>query len=183
VHWSENPKELKKRRKENGLSQADLANLIGVTRQVIADIESGRRKDWNDVRSQLWEAIANRAYQLSQKPKQHFSLAALNDPDKRDELFRLHQAEQRNNAIPEAKVERLEALVRILQRLDQSNKELISIYQNEVVPELRKKDARITELQKQVSELRSLYELGTQAALANEKFEQLREKLTLTPER
>jgi transcriptional regulator with XRE-family HTH domain len=59
LRWFEDPKELRKRRKELGITQHGLAKLAKVKRSLISDIEAGRRPLSEDVRTPLWQAISD----------------------------------------------------------------------------------------------------------------------------
>src|SRR5438874_11882962 len=59
LRWFEDPKELRKRRKQLGITQHGLAKLAKVKRSLISDIEAGRRPLSEDVSKPLWEAITD----------------------------------------------------------------------------------------------------------------------------
>jgi hypothetical protein len=86
-------------------------------------------------------------------------------------------------------VEYLEKQIKTLDNLERCSDEIIEL-QKGLIAELQKessrkgsdKDARIAELEAQVKDLRELYEAGTTAELARERYEQLHEKvLAVTP--
>ena len=56
--WFEDPGELKRVRKKLGLSQSELAMRAGVSREILANIETGRRSLSGDLRHALWAALA-----------------------------------------------------------------------------------------------------------------------------
>ncbi len=64
-------------------------------------------------------------------------------------------------------------------RLISTQRELITLLRQELDVSIAK-DARIAELEQRVSDLRELYDAGTQAALAHAKFEELKEKVEAT---
>ena len=65
---------------------------------------------------------------------------------------------------------------RILQELVAAYKDVYSFCQ-ELVDETAAKDARLSELEKKIADLRELYDVGTQATIASARYEELREKL------
>jgi len=59
LRWQEDPKVLRKHRKELGITQHGLAKLAKVKRSLISDIEAGRRPLSKDVGAPLWEALGD----------------------------------------------------------------------------------------------------------------------------
>ena len=59
LKWYENPKELRRYRKELGLTQAQLASKAHVKLSLIADIESGRRRFTKKAQGPVWDALAD----------------------------------------------------------------------------------------------------------------------------
>src|SRR5262249_48294053 len=55
--WYEDPKELRKRRIEAGLSAEQLGQLVGKSLSVIKNLESGRTKLQGELREAVWTAI------------------------------------------------------------------------------------------------------------------------------
>jgi len=58
VNWYEDPAELKKRRKEAGLSSRELAERAGCSHMILRHIEAGRTKLRGKTADALWAAIA-----------------------------------------------------------------------------------------------------------------------------
>src|SRR5215469_17175923 len=58
MSWYEDPALMVKRRKEAGLSQADLAKKIGRSRSLVRDVERGVIKLRGDLADAIWHAIA-----------------------------------------------------------------------------------------------------------------------------
>jgi transcriptional regulator with XRE-family HTH domain len=291
MHWFENPEELKKRRKEVGLTQSALARKAGIKLSMIADVETGRQLLKGELQKKLWDAISKermkknvpvvarslakgideatkdrkqslvvligmisdreeedddsigeaaiflfkeryaeldaegrewvgrelndrlqrakealdpRRNRLAIRPKSVGSEPLATDLSSvQDRLISLQKliARQRKRLPPETPEQAValqaekEALERENQKLREAlrvNEEILAIHdkltlkRGELIEELEvvlsqisgEKNAKIAELEQQIADLRELYDAGTQAALAHEKFEELREKVS-----
>lgn len=58
MSWIDDPAELRKRRLEAGLSQAELGARAGKARSVVRDVELGKIKLRGELRESLWQALA-----------------------------------------------------------------------------------------------------------------------------
>jgi transcriptional regulator with XRE-family HTH domain len=143
------------------------------------------REEWG-----IGQAEAGKRAGLSQGAVSGFEQGKLDlDPARVEQLFKAVSSliEERRASIPRVPLSSLRSLRDIAARPTESNlddirKKLIAA-QREYIEFLKKKssdkDTKIAALEKRVADLQSLYEAGTEAALAHAKFEELREKLTV----
>jgi transcriptional regulator with XRE-family HTH domain len=166
MNWFEDPAELLKRRRQAGLSQAQLAERTGRSRSLIRDVELRKIKLQGNLAHDLWKAIAHA--DVEQK-KRMIPLASLLNPNPPDWYGRA------GNTSSEAED--------LLRRIVAESKNLIAI-QEELIAELRKgaeQDAsKITSLNERVQILQDLLAVETEGALAQSKAEELRGKLAKT---
>src|SRR5438309_11481088 len=78
MNWYEDPEELVKRRREAGLSQAQLAERTGRSRSLIRDVELKKIKLRGELAHDLWQAIARA--QIEQNERM-VPLSSLVNPD------------------------------------------------------------------------------------------------------
>jgi transcriptional regulator with XRE-family HTH domain len=136
--WYREPKELKKRREEIGLSADELAQRAGKSLSVVKNIESGRTKLRGQTAHALWRAITNA------KIEQDKSLGALlpasnllhADPDK---MMRVEKLVHEHFGSPDA----IQALLDAGGRLEIQQQRIVAL-ESEVV-ELRSALAEIHE--------------------------------------
>jgi len=163
MNWYEDPEELVKRRREAGLSQAQLAERTGRSRSLIRDVELKKVKLRGELAHDLWEAISDAH---AERKKRMIPLSLLLNAD-----FHGYLANNRTIDAPAADV---------FKRLVAESKELIAV-QRELIAELRKgaeqDAAQIDSLNERVQILEDLLNVETQVALGQSKAEELRGKL------
>ena len=203
--WYEDRHSLKQAREQLGLSQRALSEVAGIPKWVLADFESGRRQDEDGTEtsgnlgrnSEQLEINREAAIPRGARTGRVYLSRLLHTPPREGErltgyrAFREYQEKFEANqqkAAPE-RVAYLEGVIKIKDEIDkilreiiENQKEHIAELQKELSREGSEKDARISELEAQVKDLRELYEAGTAAELARERYEQLHEKvLAATP--
>jgi len=155
--WFEDPTNLRNVRKQLGLSQVGLAAIAdGVTSAWIASAETGRIALVGPKAQALWDALG-KTFHEQVADRRLSPMAAARIRAKANALLR-----------GDVTVEHMGTM----QRLINSQNELIDVYTVLVA-----KDARIDQLQRQVADLRSLYDAEQEAALAYDNARSLREKL------
>jgi transcriptional regulator with XRE-family HTH domain len=192
---------LSRLREEYGVTQAELAEKAEINQSTVSGFERGNVDLSPTQVEQLFKAfndlLAERAAKASTS-----TLASLRSPrdpraverDKirQDPAFQLEVAHEagkelwNKNAELRKQLAYLQEKVRLFDELIASYKkrvstddELIAAYQEALEKTGSEKDAQIAELEKKVEELRTLYEAGTEAALAHAKFEELRAKVSV----
>jgi transcriptional regulator with XRE-family HTH domain len=172
------------RRQQAGLSQQELANKAGISRPKLSRWESGQLELAPEELERVEQA-------LSEAPKSS-PLSALVDARYVKPLSRVEgtlfdaavavgpkmAGQQLTPDAVRREVEHwlseqviiLKDLVAVQQQIIDIQKELLKLTSEE-------KDVRILELETKVSELRELYEVGTQAVMATSRYEELRDKV------
>ena len=162
MEWYQNPKELAKRRRAVGLSQAVLAKRSGHSRSLVRDVELGRIKLRADLAESLWKVIAEERLaqetRRQEMPLYWQAIKGITPAGSSSSPWDMKQTQ-----------ERISTLAQLVRNQD----ELIKLYQQLC----EEKSAEVTALEKQVADLRSLYEAETEAALAHARAAELREKV------
>jgi transcriptional regulator with XRE-family HTH domain len=161
-HWYENPDTLKSIRRSLNLTQTELAKKAGVKRQLIADIETGRRPLSEDVGRPIWRAVAE--LKRIQRGSGRIPLSDLMYPPL--EMLQNPYATGVSAAVKtheRAKDKLIAAQSELIKRLD----EIIEIHKAWG----SERDAKITDLESRITELRDLLDLNTNEALLRNKIE------------
>lgn len=191
---------LKQTREGLGLSQRALSEISGQPKWVIADFESGRRLMKGPRLQSIWDALAatDRAWRSSRVAKSIASVSVLlqgTSADGTSEAYRqsgeLGYGQSSALKLLKQQLQIANELIAKADRLMKNDEAIIA----ELMKELRSlesepKAQKIVELQKQNAKLaeenatlRALYDAGTEAALANARFEELREKVSMKDEK
>jgi transcriptional regulator with XRE-family HTH domain len=172
MSWQDDSAELKKRRQWLGISQRRLAQLAGVKASWIAAVETGRVPMRGPKLLAMFKALAV----VEQELKRENPGWILQDG------FSAHgPKEYKASKSSDPHAENLAILHRLIATQDR----LIELQRqgiSKLMQEGGHKDEKITRLEKQVADLRALYDAGTDAALANARFEELREKVSIKEE-
>jgi predicted transcriptional regulator len=189
MDWYEDPAELAKWRREAGLSQSELARRSARSRSVVRDVEVGRIKLRGELARSLWIVITQEHLKRAERSQMLERAAILRkflDGQLREQSEQTWaDAFSRLNALGQAigvpvppvqdhRSEETKARIETMERLIENQSKLIELYSSLTA----EKDARILELEKQVADLRALYEAETEAALAYDKARELRAKVT-----
>ena len=165
MNWHEDPEELKKVRKRLGVSQEKLGELSGVKPSWIAAVETKRLPLIGPKAHALWRALGDIDFERRADLDRRGLMPLSN-------LLGLEREPTRYGNPDELK--RMETM----ERLIATQNSLIAV-QNELLRTANEeKDARIAALEQKVSDLRNLYEVETEAALAHDRAEELREKIS-----
>lgn len=152
------PKLLREKRKELGLTQAALSARSGVTRDWIACVERSRAPLAGEKALRVWEALADVDAERRKQP----ALKRLSDYGRPSEP-----------GAPNSYADFPYSLVSLVVAQDK----LIDMLKEALADVSSSQASRIAELEQEVLDLRSLYAAGELEALAHEKFRQLDEKL------
>jgi len=176
VHWSNNPKELRKRRKEAGVTQEQLSEAAGIKLSWLAAVETGRVPLAGPKGRAVWRALAR----IEERKSRKTLLSSLIDERGFAEYVSPRLLEPRET--PEqveirklrAQLQRLTQDFDLMKEIAEIQKEMLALHKSES----GEQTARIQELEQQVTDLRNLYEAETEAALAHARAEELREKIS-----
>jgi transcriptional regulator with XRE-family HTH domain len=169
-------------RVEAHLSQHEVAKKLGISRTRLSQWETGKLIPTPDERSRCWDAITTlQTVKTKADPLRLFELEHEHSQKLQSEKEGLQRENQRLLDAIRAKDEALRQYAQLL-AIDEE----LSLKRGELIDELEavlgeisgEKNAKIAALEQQVTDLRALYDAGTQAALAHEKFEELREKVS-----
>jgi transcriptional regulator with XRE-family HTH domain len=158
MKWHEDFKELARRRRAAGLSQAELSKRTGRSRSLIRDVESGRIKLRGELAEALWQAIADADIEKAEREKRLGSISTLADLRHADPA-KVPASWRFRDTTRERAMERLIAA------------------QSELIYELRKdhseKNARIAELEARIELLSDLLNVETEKGLGEAKAQGL----------
>ena len=157
LKWYENPKELKRFRKQLGLTQGALAEKAGVKLSLIADIESERRRFSKKFQRPIWEALSD----TQSEQRKTVELKSLLEPVPLSSLA--------GHSTPEGLARYRASCERMKQDYGQ--------HWREVFKALFDQGRRNADLERRIAELRDLLQLETEAALINTERDELREKI------
>jgi transcriptional regulator with XRE-family HTH domain len=162
LRWFEDPEVLRKKRKELGITQHDLAKLAKVKRSLISDIEAERRLLTKDVGGPLWDALANVHIERLKVTPEWEKIVEEERQKLEEERKDSKKIGLKNLMAPaEATQDRVkDKLIEAQQEVIRIQNELISAHKDWGI----EKDAKITELETRIAELRDLLGLETDAA-------------------
>jgi transcriptional regulator with XRE-family HTH domain len=182
----EDPKELTRRRELLGLTQAQLAHRAGVGSTWLVMIEKGKinitaekiKTSTQEKLARVWQVLDSVRKEREKQLGQLGTLADLRAPKDTRELARWDNLTNPNFLTNQNR--QLKEEIRRLHEVLAAQKELLSEAMacwQDLIKETESKDTRIAELEKKVSDLQELYEVGTAAVVATARYEELREKV------